>query len=113
MSDYSELKRLAEHHRSLGHAYTVATPTAVLALIAENERLVARDALHVQQFNELSVFRDRTVEEFDAKVARLETEVMTANKFADGLQEMIRRQNKTHCRLADEIKQLKKAARNV
>jgi hypothetical protein len=39
MTDYTELKRLAEHHRSLGHAYTVATPSAVLALIAENERL--------------------------------------------------------------------------
>lgn len=39
MSQYDELKRLAEHHRSLGHAYTVATPAAVLSLIAENERL--------------------------------------------------------------------------
>ena len=35
MTDYTELKRLAEHHRSLGHAYTVATPAAVLALIAD------------------------------------------------------------------------------
>lgn len=39
MTDNTELKRLAEHHRSLGHAYTVATPSAVLALIAENEEL--------------------------------------------------------------------------
>lgn len=39
MTDYTELKRLAEHHLSLGHAYTVATPIAVLALLAENERL--------------------------------------------------------------------------
>ena len=39
MTDYTELKRLAEHHQSLGHAYTVATPAVVLALIAENEAL--------------------------------------------------------------------------
>lgn len=43
MTDYTELKRLAEHHHSLGHAYTVATPSAVLALIAENERLHESD----------------------------------------------------------------------
>ncbi|WP_332847567.1 hypothetical protein [Pseudomonas lactucae] len=42
MTDYNELKRLAEHHHSLGHAYTVATPSAVLALIDENERIKAR-----------------------------------------------------------------------
>ncbi|WAT30141.1 hypothetical protein [Pseudomonas sp. GXZC] len=42
MTDYTELQRLAEHHLSLGHAYTVATPAAVLALIAENERVKAR-----------------------------------------------------------------------
>ncbi len=35
MSGHTELKKLAEHHRSLGHAYTVATPAAVLALIAD------------------------------------------------------------------------------
>ncbi|BBP76499.1 hypothetical protein PHLH7_26030 [Pseudomonas sp. Ost2] len=37
MTDYTELKRLAEHHHSLGHAYTVATPSAVLALIKDLE----------------------------------------------------------------------------
>lgn len=41
MSDYSELKRLAEHHLSLGQAYTVAKPSVLLALIADNERLTA------------------------------------------------------------------------
>ena len=41
MSDNSELKRLAEHHLSLGQAYTVAKPSVLLALIAENERLSA------------------------------------------------------------------------
>lgn len=97
MSDYSELKKAAEAaiqiewerlKSGLNDRYPSdyadhiisASPAAVLALIAENERL--------------------------------EAEVMTANKVAEGLQEMIRRQNKTHCRLADEIKQLKKAARN-
>ena len=39
MADYTGHNRLAEHHQSLGHAYTVATPAAVLALIAENERV--------------------------------------------------------------------------
>ncbi|KRP44082.1 hypothetical protein [Pseudomonas poae] len=41
MADYSELKRMAEHHLSLGHAYTVAKPSVLLALIAENERVLA------------------------------------------------------------------------
>ena len=39
MTDNTELKRLAEHHHSLGHAYTVATPSAVLALIAEKDAM--------------------------------------------------------------------------
>lgn len=43
MTDYTELKRLAEHHQSLGHAYTVATPAAVLALIAERDQLKAEN----------------------------------------------------------------------
>ncbi len=42
MTDYTELQRLAEHHLSLGHAYTVATPAADLALNDENERIKAR-----------------------------------------------------------------------
>lgn len=42
MTDYTELKRLAENHQFLGHAYTVATPDAVLALIAENEAYASR-----------------------------------------------------------------------
>ena len=41
MTDFTELKRLAEHHLSLGQAYTVAKPSLLLALIAENERLSA------------------------------------------------------------------------
>jgi len=49
MTDYTELKRLAEHHLSLGHAYTVATPSAVLAMIAENEAL--RDDLEQIQYD--------------------------------------------------------------
>ncbi|MFL1477843.1 hypothetical protein [Pseudomonas grimontii] len=42
MTDYTELKRLAEHHLSLGQAYTVAKPSVLLALIDENERIKAR-----------------------------------------------------------------------
>ena len=39
MTDYTELKQLAEHHQSLGHAYTVAKPSDILAMIAENDVL--------------------------------------------------------------------------
>lgn len=37
MADHTELKRLAENHLSLGQAYTVAKPSLLLALIAEND----------------------------------------------------------------------------
>lgn len=56
---------------------------AVENLKAESKRLVARDAMHVQQFNGLSQFRDRTVKEFDAKVARLEAEAEALRKDAE------------------------------
>lgn len=52
MADYSELKRMAEHHLSLGHAYTVATPSVVLALIAENERLERKSANQSESIRE-------------------------------------------------------------
>ncbi|WP_238349097.1 hypothetical protein [Pseudomonas poae] len=52
MTDYTELKRLAEHHLSLGHAYTVATPAAVLALIDENERLERKNANQSESIRE-------------------------------------------------------------
>ncbi len=39
MTDYTELKRLSESHLSLGQAYTVAKPSVLLALIADNDRL--------------------------------------------------------------------------
>ncbi|MCF5059094.1 hypothetical protein GIW54_21600 [Pseudomonas proteolytica] len=55
MTDYTELQRLAEHHLSLGHAYTVATPSAVLALIAENERLRESDQEATELCDTLSV----------------------------------------------------------
>lgn len=40
--DIEKLEALAEHHRSLGHAYTVAAPSDVLELIASGKRMVAR-----------------------------------------------------------------------
>ena len=52
MSDYSELKRLAEHHLSLGQAYTVAKPSVLLALIAENERLERKNANQSESIRE-------------------------------------------------------------
>ena len=52
MTDYTELQRLAEHHLSLGHAYTVATPAAVLALIDENERLERKNANQSESIRE-------------------------------------------------------------
>lgn len=58
MTDYTELKRLAEHHLSLGHAYTVATPSAVLALIAENERLLKLLERTVEQHVPLTELED-------------------------------------------------------
>lgn len=52
MTDYTELKRLAENHLSFGQAYTVAKPSVLLALIAENEQLAKTadcwDRLNVQ-----------------------------------------------------------------
>ncbi|MFL1558598.1 hypothetical protein [Pseudomonas sp. O11] len=52
MTDNTELKRLAENHLSLGQAYTVAKPSVLLALIAENERLAKTadcwDRLNIQ-----------------------------------------------------------------
>lgn len=90
MTDWSELKRLAEAAVSGGMTdypiymdgpgetcalaeYTAENATLLLELISENE------ALRRQEI---------------------------------GLREMLRRQNKVHCRLSDEVKQLKKSARN-
>lgn len=55
MTDNSELKRLAEHHLSLGQAYTVAKPSVLLALIAENERLHESDQEATELCDTLSV----------------------------------------------------------
>lgn len=62
------------HNKAYADLALAANPSAVLALIAENEKLLARDKLHVQQFNELSDYRRRTVEGFDSKIAELEKE---------------------------------------
>ncbi|MBM1184122.1 hypothetical protein [Pseudomonas lundensis] len=52
MTDRTELKRLAEHHLSLGQAYTVAKPSVLLALIAENERLERKNANQSESIRE-------------------------------------------------------------
>lgn len=46
----------------------------------EVEKLKARDALHIQQFNDLSEFRQRTVDSYDRKVSALEAEVEALRK---------------------------------
>ena len=59
MTDNTELKRLAEHHLSLGQAYTVAKPSVLLALIAENERLKKlRSTTERDLAQELEVWRN-------------------------------------------------------
>lgn len=73
MTDYTELKRLAEHHLSLGHAYTVATPSAVLALIAENE------SAHKHWQNE-----SNNVQVLVAEVARLKAENEALRREREG-----------------------------
>lgn len=48
---------------------------AIGEIKAENEKLLARDKMHIEHFNGLSEFRDRTVEGFDSKIAALEAEI--------------------------------------
>lgn len=76
MTDHAELKGLAEHHRSLGHAYTVATPSAVLALIAENERLEIERAELWRGKRDVEATRDTksaVIAELKAEIAGLKT----------------------------------------
>nr|DAG83681.1 MAG TPA: Ead/Ea22-like protein [Caudoviricetes sp.]DAK77146.1 MAG TPA: Ead/Ea22-like protein [Caudoviricetes sp.] len=76
MSDNTELKRLAEHHLWLGHAYTVATPSAVLALIAENERLEIERAELWRGKRDVEATRDTksaVIAELKAEIAGLKT----------------------------------------
>lgn len=72
MSDYTELKRLAEHHHSLGHAYTVATPSAVLALIAENERIQKAHEQICTNYNQVSYASEERGKQIDQLKAELE-----------------------------------------
>jgi regulator of replication initiation timing len=70
MTDIQKLKALAEHHRSLGHAYTVATPAAVLELI--NERSIAILQLDIQR--DIAARRHEKIEKLKAENERLELE---------------------------------------
>lgn len=101
MTDWSELKRLAIE----AGVTCFSAPEAY-----DDDRHYTMNELTYLEFLKQSA--PCHVLALIAENERLETEVITAHKFADGLQEMIRRQNKTHCRLAEEIKQLKKTARD-
>lgn len=76
MTDKTELKRLAEHHLSLGQAYTVAKPSVLLALIAENEQLAKTadcwDRLNIQNKALSDSFRNER-DQLRAEVAGLRT----------------------------------------
>ncbi|KAA8698817.1 hypothetical protein [Pseudomonas proteolytica] len=72
MTDYTELQRLAEHHLSLGHAYTVATPSAVLALIAENDRLREAHEQICTNYNKVSYASEERGKQIDQLKAELE-----------------------------------------
>ncbi|MCF5057482.1 hypothetical protein [Pseudomonas proteolytica] len=76
MSDNTELKRLAENHLSFGQAYTVAKPSVLLALIAENEQLAKTadcwDRLNVQNKALSDSFRAER-DQLRAEVAGLRT----------------------------------------
>lgn len=72
MSDYSELKRLAEHHLSLGQAYTVAKPSVLLALIAENERLQEAHEQICTNYNQVSYASEEKGKQIDQLKAELE-----------------------------------------
>ena len=71
MSDCTELKRLAENHLSLGQAYTVAKPSVLLALIAENEQL----AKTADCWDRLNVQNKALSDSFRAERDRLRAEV--------------------------------------
>ncbi|MBK3437467.1 hypothetical protein [Pseudomonas sp. MF7448] len=69
MSDYTELKLLAENHLSLGHAYTVAKPSVLLALIAESDHL----AMCAQQWEQAAMQWGAERDHLKAEVAGLRT----------------------------------------
>lgn len=71
MTDCTELKRLAENHLSLGQAYTVAKPSVLLALIAENEQL----AKTADCWDRLNVQNKALSDSFRAERDRLRAEV--------------------------------------
>ncbi|MEO6678749.1 MAG: hypothetical protein ABIO21_15395 [Pseudomonas sp.] len=88
MSDYSELKRLAENHLSLGQAYTVAKPSVLLALIAENERLAKTadcwDRLNIQNkalSDSFRAERDQSEQDYKDVVGTIELRDIEISKL--------------------------------
>ena len=72
MTDFTELKRLAEHHLSLGQAYTVAKPSLLLALIAENDLLRGAHEQICTSYNQVSYASEERGKQIDQLKAELE-----------------------------------------
>ena len=86
MTDYTELQRLAEHHLSLGHAYTVATPAAVLALIAENARLHKLVSWQGDANNEVTISAGQLMKHMDERdQLKAENEALRKDDLRAGL----------------------------
>lgn len=114
MSDYSELKRLAEaaindcgDYVALNDYGMAVPPAVVLELIAENDRIAHFEAAY-SEFVDKSTWVAERLEPKElgqhlADVIRMRFEAM--NRLEAGLREMLHRQNK-------EINRLKKEARN-
>lgn len=89
MTDNTELKRLAEHHLSLGQAYTVAKPSVLLALIAENERLKVDLKSVVRLNNENADLFKTKNDKLKAENERLESEAVYSAAGFDAAREEI------------------------
>lgn len=89
MTDCTELKRLAENHLSLGQAYTVAKPSVLLALIAENERLKVDLKSVVRLNNENADLFKTKNDKLKAENERLESEAVYSAAGFDAAREEI------------------------
>lgn len=98
MTDNTELKRLAENHLSLGQAYTVAKPSVLLALIAENEQL----AKTADCWDRLNVQNKALSDSFRAERDQLRAEV-------DGLKTGYEAYERVNAELKAEVEGLRKA----
>lgn len=62
---------------------------AIGEIKAENEKLLARDKMHIEHFNALSDFKQRTVDAFDAKIYTLNEEIEALRKENIALHEAL------------------------